>query len=111
VTKFHNRVGINIFSPKGTKYVSPGQDRASVARQAAALGWIGRLSLGRVKNVAIIRHATEADTRPRLDFVLDLAPSSGDVHRSDDGVSVPLTQGVALGYHIVALSGQLLGTG
>ncbi len=104
------KVSTMCISPKGTRYVSPGQGRVSVARQAAALGFVYKRMFGRARSFAINRHVTEADTKPRFDFVLDCTPSCCDVNRSDDGAFALRTQGCALGCHIFALSGQGVST-
>jgi len=106
MSKFQKRVSTKWFSPKGTKYDSPGQGRASVARQAAALGLMRKRIFGRARGFTINRHVTEADTRSRFDFVLGRAPSFGGVNRSDDGEVAFSTQGFRPGLSYFALSGQ-----
>ncbi len=101
-----NRVGPKCISPKGTKYNSPGQGQASVARQAAAQGLVCIQMVGRARSFASNRHSTEAEIKPRPDFVLGRAPLSGSVNCSDDGDFKFLTQGSRPGLLYFAPSGQ-----
>lgn len=108
--RFFISAGTECISPEGTKYNSPGLGRASAAKQAAALGSVCERMFGRARSFAIKRRAIEADTRPRLDFVLGRAPSNDNVNRSDDGDADFLTQGSRLGLPYFVPSGQPWGT-
>ncbi len=109
MAEFQNRVGRHCTSPKGTGYASPGQGQASEARLAAALGLMRRFSFGRVISFAINRHATEANTNPRLSFVLDHTLPCGNANRSDDGAFAFLAQGSRPWLSYFSPSGQSCG--
>jgi len=104
--KFRNTVGTKCFSPKGTKYDSPGQGRTSVARQAAALDSECRQVFGRARSFAIIRRIAEAETKPRFDFVFGHTASSNNANCSDDAIENFPTQGSRPGLSYFPPSGK-----